>query len=200
MLVIPSALRTVLMPLLLTLLALGCGEDEIPICDTPEQAEACLRASCAGRVVNNCLPYEYAIVREAEWAPDRIPVDDPGTPFRYRIVLDRCEEAPTAHEVRLEIVEPGAAVIDLLRSPIRIDEDRPDDPAGAPQARVVRKIAEAEIGNPFIGPEIPESDAFELRVSARAGAQIFDAGVVGGTCASPPLSTTFRTGPRPLGL
>ena len=180
--------------LLLTLVA-ACGSDgPPPNCDTEEEAEACLAASCAGRVVNNCLPYEYSIVRSASWAPESIGVDDPGARFRYRIELDRCEEAPMRHDVRLEFLRPPERVLDLLPTPIRIDDTTPDDPAGPPQPRVARKVAEAEIGNPFFGPEIPESRSIEIRVESRAGAQLGDAGVLGGTCVGRTLLTTYRTG------
>ncbi|MEO0322159.1 MAG: hypothetical protein AAF447_04335 [Myxococcota bacterium] len=179
------------------LLILGCGSDgPPPNCDTPEQAEACLAASCAGRVVNNCLPFEYSIVRSASWRPEAIGVDDPSQRFGYTIELDRCEGAPVRHDVRLEFLRPPERVVDLLPTPIRIGAAAPEDPAGAPQRNVVRKVAEGEVPNPFFGPEIPESRSIDLRVEPRAGAQLGDAGVLGGTCVGATLVTTYRTGRR----
>ena len=186
--------------LLCVLSVLGCGSDgPPPNCDTAEEQEACLAASCAGRVVNNCLPYEYSIVRSASWAPEAIGVDDPSERFRYRIELDRCEQAPTRHDIRLEFLRPGERVLALLPTPIRIDESTPDDPAGPPQRNVARKVAESETANPFFGPEIPASRSIEIRVEPRAGAQLGDAGVLGGTCVGATLLTTYRTGRRLTG-
>ena len=186
--------------LLPALFAFACGSDgPPPNCDTPAQAEACLAASCAGRVVNNCLPYEYSIVRSASFAPDGIQVDDPSERFAYTIELDRCEEAPMRHDVRLEFLRPPERVLDLLPSPIRVTAATPEDPAGPPQRNVVRKVAEGELQNPFFGPEIPESRVLDLRVESRAGAQLGDAGVLGGTCVGATLETNYRTGRRFVG-
>lgn len=148
-----------------------------------------LGQSCGGSEVLVCPPYEWAEIREASFTPDELPVGDFSMQAQIRVVLERCDDAPAAHEVGISalVPEPGAdpdagaemlEVFNLVTLRDGADGDPvPDD-----------GIIEVEITNPF-NSGVPAERDVQLRFEAISRAP--------SGCGSGVLVIPYRTGPAP---
>jgi len=153
--------------LVVLLAGLGCGDEDL----TPEQS---LEKSCAGEVIPNCRPFEYAIVREGSIAPDGIEVGDPLARVDVRFVIDVCPDASGVHAVALTALdEMGGRDAGMTGSMVTLDTFRD---GSARDENPAEGIFEASVENVFLSELVrPEADlllAFEPRIDVCRGGSV----------------------------
>ncbi|MGF1467711.1 MAG: hypothetical protein ACFCGT_16420 [Sandaracinaceae bacterium] len=158
------------MAVALALVASACGTDD-------------LTRSCDGQFVGACRPFELAVITEAAFTPQLLPVGDFAQRAQITVAFDRCEMAPRRPIVVLSAripnpEEPGEErIIPLL--------DLEDDGTnGDPVAD--DDVIDVDVANPFIA-NVPPNTELTLRFVPRSG--------VGG-CAGEAVELPYRTGPR----
>lgn len=160
----------------LTVGALGCGGD----------GGSDLERSCRGRAVPNCLPYELAEITEASVTPAEVQVGDAAAEVSIRVAFDRCPDLARNHQVTLQLRD-GEQLQDLLTL---VDDGEGGD------AMAGDGLIEKTIGNPFIGPMIPDSRTVQLRFQTRVPPDCSGESCIGGTCRSEALEIAYRLGAR----
>ncbi|MGE0790739.1 MAG: hypothetical protein AB7S26_34010 [Sandaracinaceae bacterium] len=148
-------------------------------CDTSEHGR-----SCGGEAVLVCDAYEWANVREASLEPDGLVAGDITMRAHIRVVLDRCERAPAAHDVALSFVVP--------------DPTMGGDAGDGVEVFSVLTLRDGDDGDPVAGDGVIDVDVvnpFSSGVPARAGRARFEAISRGPSgCGSGSLSIPYRVG------
>ena len=144
--------------------------------------------NCAGEAVPNCLPREISIIEVATAEPS-VMVDDPEARVRFHVELSRCETAPRAHEVGVQIQTMGDSprIFDVIT--LR-DDGREGD------AEANDGVIDKDLGNPFIGSELPDNTDVFLRFQSRGLPDCTGATCIGGTCTSERVLVEYRLGRR----
>lgn len=148
-------------------------------------------ASCAGEAVTNCLPFEASIIESASVTPDAVTVDDLSTRVAIRVQLAICPDAPTHHDLVMELrVGEGedARLIELL---LLSDDGMTEGDSVAGDG-----LIDVDVVNPFLGMRVPENRSVFLRFTARAPMDCTSGTCRGGTCRSEEFEIPYRTGAR----
>ena len=158
-----------------------------------------LERSCRGRVVPNCLPFEYSIANEAALEPNGLEVGNPLQEARIRVVLQSCgTDAPTPHRVAVlaraqnQAGFPDASTSSAVFSLIEVRDD------GSTYGDSAEKdgLIDVTTPNPFADTEVPAERDIVLRFEPRAPPDCSSGTCRGGTCRGQPIEIPYRTGPQ----
>ncbi len=146
--------------------------------------------NCAGETVPNCLPREISIVEVATLTPDRVVVDDRDARIQIHVELSRCSDPPRRHEVGIQMLTLGDSprIFDILT--VRDDGEMGDAVADD-------GVIDKDLGNPFIGPELPDGVDVNLSFQSRGLPDCTGEMCFGGTCTSERMLVPYRLGRRP---
>lgn len=139
-----------------------------------------LGRSCGGELVELCGAREWAEITDASLAPEELTIADFSQRAQIRVVLDRCDDAPAAHEVELFAIVPGDSDAGArVMSLITLEDGEDGDPVAGDG------VIEADVANPFIAT-VPARSDVTLRFVARSATP--------GGCTSGTFEQPYRTG------
>lgn len=141
--------------------------------------------SCDGEAIDNCLPFEFTVIKSVSFGPENVKVNDPNARVMVSVEFERCEEAPLPHEFSIRGLK-NESLFDVVS--LRDD--------GMSEGDMVAEdgLINVEIANPFFGDTIPRSSEVTLRAQVRAPADCTSGTCRGGTCRSDVFETSYSIG------